>query len=59
MTFMIQIVLGVVIGAAGFLHIAENPVQGISGLFLAGFLVMTGLEKRLRRADGKSEAETN
>ena len=53
MTYLIQIILGVIIGGAGFHQIAENPVQGISALFLAGFLVMTGLEKRLSRQNEK------
>ncbi len=47
MSGVIQIVAGLVIGCAGFLQIAEHPVQGISALFLAGFLIMTGFEKRL------------
>ena len=47
MTGVIQIVSGLVIGGAGFYQIAVHPVQGISALFLAGFLVMIGFEKKL------------
>jgi hypothetical protein len=59
MTYLIQIILGVIIGGAGFHQIAENPIQGISALFLAGFLVMTGFEKRLSRQNEKPEVESN
>lgn len=55
MTCIIQIVVGILIGAAGFHHISENPAPGISALFLAGFLVMTGLEKLLTRQRQKPE----
>lgn len=55
MTCIIQIVMGILIGGAGFHHIAENPVPGISALFLAGFLVMTGLEKLITRQRQKPE----
>ena len=47
MSGIIQIVSGLVIGLAGFHQIAEHPVQGISALFLAGFLIMIGFEKKL------------
>ncbi len=47
MNGIIKIVSGLVIGLAGFHQIAQHPVQGISALFLAGFLVMIGFEKRL------------
>jgi hypothetical protein len=48
----IQIVSGLAIGGAGFHQIAVHPIQGICALFLAGFLVMTGFEKKLA---GRSE----
>jgi hypothetical protein len=47
MSGIIQIVSGLVIGCAGFHLIAEHPIQGICALFLAGFLVMIGFEKKL------------
>ncbi len=47
MNGIIQIVSGFVIGCAGFHQIAEHPLQGICALFLAGFLVMIGFEKKL------------
>ena len=43
----IQIISGLVIGGAGFYQIAVHPIQGICALFLAGFLVMIGFEKKL------------
>ncbi|MHC1729890.1 MAG: hypothetical protein AB9866_28470 [Syntrophobacteraceae bacterium] len=49
MSCIIHIILGVLIGGAGFRHIAESPVQGISALFVAGYLVLCGLEKWLLR----------
>jgi len=59
MTLYIQILLGVIVGGAGFSRIAENPLQGICGLFLAGFVIMTGLEKLLSRNLHKPEIESN
>jgi hypothetical protein len=56
MTLYIQIFFGIFVGGAGFRHIAENPLQGICALFLAGFLIMTGFEKILSR-NQKSEIE--
>jgi hypothetical protein len=47
MSGIIQIVSGLVVGCAGFHQIAEHPIQGVSALFLAGFLVMIGFEKKL------------
>jgi hypothetical protein len=47
MTGIIQIFSGLVIGGAGFHQIAVRPIQGVCALFLAGFLVMIGFEKRL------------
>ena len=47
MAGIIQIVSGFVIRDAGFHQIAEHPIQGICALFLAGFLIMTGFEKKL------------
>ncbi|MFZ0931182.1 MAG: hypothetical protein WAN11_21430 [Syntrophobacteraceae bacterium] len=47
MNGIIHIISGFVIGGAGFHQIAEHPVQGICALALAGFLVMTGFEKKL------------
>ena len=49
MTGMIQIASGLVIGGAGFYQIAVHPIQGICALFLAGFLVMIGFEKKMVR----------
>ena len=59
MTLYLQILLGILVGGAGFSRIAENPLQGICGLFLAGFLIMTGFEKLLSRNLEKSEMESN
>jgi hypothetical protein len=59
MTLFIQILSGIFVGAAGFSRIAENPLQGICALFLAGFLIMTGFEKILARNLHKSEIESN
>ncbi len=42
----IQIVSGLLIGGAGFHQIAVHPVQGACALFLAGFLIMIGFEKK-------------
>ncbi len=47
MTGIIHIIAGVAVGCAGFHQIAVHPIQGACALFLAGFLVMIGLEKRL------------
>jgi hypothetical protein len=47
MSGVIQIVSGLVVGCVGFHQIAEHPIQGVSALFLAGFLVMIGFEKML------------
>ena len=46
MTGMIWVVSGLVIGSAGYCQIAAHPVQGICALFLSGFLVTIGFEKR-------------
>ncbi len=59
MTGIIQIVSGFIIGGAGFHQISESPIQGMCALFLAGFLIMTGLEKKLIKAAGKSEIESH
>ncbi len=59
MFYLIQIILGVIVGGAGFHQIAENPVQGICALFLGGFLIMTGFEKRLARQNDKSGVESH
>ncbi|MGC8490219.1 MAG: hypothetical protein ACP5SH_00640 [Syntrophobacteraceae bacterium] len=42
-----QIITGIVIGGAGFDQIGTHPVQAVCALFLAGFLIMIGLEKEL------------
>jgi len=47
MNGIMQIVSGLVIGAAGFHQIAVHPMEGVCALFLAGFMVMIGFEKRL------------
>ena len=47
MAGIIQIVSGLLLGGAGFHQIAAHPIQGVCALFLAGFLVMIGFEKRL------------
>jgi hypothetical protein len=47
MNGIIYITSGLVIGGAGFYQIAAYPVQGVCALFLAGFLVMIGFEKKL------------
>lgn len=49
MLALIRMALGLVVGGAGFYWIAENPLHGCCALLLAGFLVMTGLEKHLAR----------
>lgn len=53
MNGIIEILSGLVIGCAGFLHIAVHPIQGICALFLAGFLMVTGFEKKL--SEGQKE----
>ncbi|SPF49084.1 hypothetical protein SBDP1_780002 [Syntrophobacter sp. SbD1] len=55
MNGIIQIVSGLVIGGAGFHQISVDPIQGACALFLAGFLVMIGFEKKLaaRSRDSK------
>ena len=55
MTGIIQIVSGLLIGAAGFHQISENPVQGMCALFLAGFLLMTGFEKKILNSRDESD----
>lgn len=47
MAGMTQIVSGIVIGGAAFDQIGAHPVQAVCALFLAGFLIMVGLEKKL------------
>ena len=47
MNGIIQIVSGLVLGGAGFYQISVHPIQGICALFLAGFLIMIGFEKKL------------
>ena len=59
MALYLQIFFGILVGGAGFRQIAENPLQGVSALFLAGFLIMTGFEKVLFRHPQKSESESN
>jgi len=59
MVLCIQILIGIVIGGAGVRQIAENPLQGICALFLAGLLIMTGFEKILSRNPEKSQIESN
>jgi hypothetical protein len=39
-----QIILGFVVGAIGFLQIAENPGLGCSALLLSGFMIMAGID---------------
>jgi hypothetical protein len=59
MIVYIQIILGLLVGGAGFRQIAENPLQGVCALFLAGFLIMIGFEKLLFRGAQKPEVESN
>jgi hypothetical protein len=40
----IQIFVGLVVGFIGFMHIAENPIQGCSALLLSGFIILAGLD---------------
>jgi hypothetical protein len=47
MAGMIRIFSGIVIGGAGFEQIGAHPVPGVCALFLAGFLVVIGLEQKL------------
>jgi len=54
---LIEMGLGLIIGGAGFLWIVESPLQGCCALFLAGFLVMTGLEKHLSGKAVETSAE--
>ncbi|MEM5788742.1 MAG: hypothetical protein AAGU11_15640 [Syntrophobacteraceae bacterium] len=42
-----EIALGLVIGGVGYSRIADNPLHGCCALLLAGFLIMTGFERRL------------
>ncbi|MFZ2447394.1 MAG: hypothetical protein WAW37_13640 [Syntrophobacteraceae bacterium] len=53
----IEITLGLLIGGVGFNHIAENPLPGCCALLIAGFLIMTGFEKRLFRKAAESDVE--
>jgi hypothetical protein len=39
-----QIILGFMVGAIGFLQIAENPGLGCSALLLGGFMIMAGVD---------------
>lgn len=57
MLALIRMGLGLIIGGAGFLWIVESPLQGCCALFLAGFLVMTGLEKHLTGKTAETGAE--
>ena len=59
MTAWIQITLGLLIGGAGFNHIAESPLPGCCALLVAGFLMMTGFEKWFLRKAAESEAESH
>lgn len=52
MTGIIQIISGIVIGGAGFHQIGMHPVQGACALFLAGFLIIIGFEKKLSGRSG-------
>jgi hypothetical protein len=47
MAGMIRIISGIVIGGAGFYQIGAHPVQGVCALFLAGFLIIIGLDQEL------------
>ena len=47
MAGVIRIISGVAIGGAGFDQIGAHPVQGVCALFLAGFLILIGLEQQL------------
>ena len=40
----IQIILGFVVGAVGFLHFADNPTLGGSTLLLSGFMILAGID---------------
>lgn len=55
----IQIAFGLLIGGAGFQRIAENPLQGSCALFIAGFLIMAGFEKRLSGNSGEPVMESD
>ncbi len=55
----VQIGLGLLIGGAGFHSIGENPLQGSCALFLAGFLIMSGFEKRLAARLGEPVTESD
>ena len=47
MAGMIRIFSGIVVGGAGFEQIGTHPVPGVCALFLAGFLIVIGLEQEL------------
>ncbi len=47
MIALIEVIAGLVIGGVGFGRIAENPLEGSCALFLAGFLLLTGVEKTI------------
>lgn len=53
-----KIFLGLIVGGAGFLRMAEEPLQGCCALLLAGFLVMTGFDERRVLKARASEQET-
>lgn len=56
MLTLFEIVSGLVIGAAGFARLADDPLQGCWALLLAGFLLMTGVEKTIFKERRKPEA---
>ncbi len=59
MTAWMQIGLGLLIGWAGFHGLGENPFQGSCALFIAGFLFMSGFEKRLAGKHGEPVIESD
>jgi hypothetical protein len=45
MMVSLQIILGLVVGGGGFLTIVHNPVAGGAALLVAGFLILTGINR--------------
>jgi len=59
MSISLHILLGLIIGATGFSQIADNPMPGISALFLGGFLVLAGIDHLNRGKSAQEAVETD
>lgn len=45
MNTSLQIALGIVVGLAGLLHVAYDPLIGSSALLIGGFLILQGVDR--------------